>query len=288
MLALPRNLSDRIQSLFQGNPDRQEGGASEPLMDVVWQYPSESVWFIKAVLFFGTVWGLTVGCPCLLFLAMHWTQCEPCNRPLRLWLLVHCIFQLIQTPARGIFYKHLDRVEQTNADVLLCIRQMTTSFAWKASKVVSIGTYGWFVLGVVWVLNSTHCTPCPGLYRLTLAVIITTVLRLFLTLACFYLSFPRQEPQPQAPQKPIGAAQEDIDMLGQVTFDETDCKDCKDCPSCAVCLSDFASGETLRTLPCKHQFHKNCIDQWLVRNKVCPLCLRDIQPEKGKDAKKVD
>merc|ERR1719160_624037 len=122
-------------------------------------------------------------------------------------------------------------VEPTNADVVFCIRQMTTSFAWKASKILSICTYGWFVLGVVWVLNSTHCAPCPGLYRLTLAVIITTVLRLFLTLACFYLCFPRREPQP-LPPKPTGAAPEDLNSLGQETFVETD-QDRKDKPSCA-------------------------------------------------------
>lgn len=280
-------LRHRINSLFQGNPEEPEGGASEPLMDVVWQYPAESVWFIKAVMFFGTLWGVAVGIPSLIFLVLHWTQCEPCNRPLRFWLLIHCILQLIQTPGRCIFYKHLHRVESNNADVVYCIRQITTSFAWKASKVLSIGTYGWFVLGVVWTLNSTHCAPCPGLYRLTLAVIITTVLRLFLTLGCFYLSFPRREPQPPALPKPTGALQQDIDMLGQETFGEAEDADSRDAPSCAVCLSDFANGDTLRSLPCRHRFHKHCIDKWLVRNKVCPLCLRDIHP-KCQDAKKVD
>jgi len=287
MLTFHQRFSDRMQSLFRGSPDAQEGGGSEPLMDIVWQYPAESVWFIKAVMFFGTVWGAAVGCPCLLFLMVHWTQCEPCNRPLRYWLLVHSLLQLVQTPGRCVFYKQLLRVEQRNDDVLLCIRQMTTSFAWKASKVLSIGTYGWFVLGVVWILNSTHCTPCPGLYRLTLAVIITTVLRLFLTLACFYHSFPRREPQPSSP-KPTGAAQEDLNMLGQETFVEDSSEDSKDVPSCAVCLSDFAGGDTLRSLPCGHRFHKRCIDKWLVRNKVCPLCLRDINPDKGKCCKKVE
>lgn len=282
MLPLPQFLGN----LFQGNRDGQEDGTSEPLMDVVWRHPAESVWFIKAVMFFGTLWGLAVGCPCLLFLMLHWTQCEACNRPLRFWLLVHCVLQLIQTPGRFVFYKHLRRTEQANADVLNCIRSMTTSVAWKASKVLSIGTYSWFVLGVVWVLNSTHCAPCPGLYRLTLAVIITTVLRLLLTLACFYLSFPRPEPQPPLPPKPKGAAKEDLHLLGQETFVETDLNS-TDVPSCAVCLSDFEVGDTLRKLPCGHRFHMRCIDKWLLRNKVCPLCLQDISADKDKSSRKV-
>ena len=32
---------------------------------------------------------------------------------------------------------------------------------------------------------------------------------------------------------------------------------------CRVCLSQFEPNETLRTLPCLHRFHRNCIDKWI-------------------------
>jgi len=41
---------------------------------------------------------------------------------------------------------------------------------------------------------------------------------------------------------------------------------------CRVCLSEFEANETLRTLPCLHRFHKHCIDEWIKRNAVCPVC----------------
>jgi hypothetical protein len=60
---------------------------------------------------------------------------------------------------------------------------------------------------------------------------------------------------------------------------------CVDCnsgeSSCAVCLSEFEDDDPLRRLPCNHSFHKACIDKWLKRNKVCPLCLQDIEKEKA-------
>jgi hypothetical protein len=46
--------------------------------------------------------------------------------------------------------------------------------------------------------------------------------------------------------------------------------------TCAVCLSEHVAGEQLRRLPCGHRFHVHCCDQWLQRNKRCPLCVRPI------------
>lgn len=48
---------------------------------------------------------------------------------------------------------------------------------------------------------------------------------------------------------------------------------------CAICLEDFEDGVQLRKLPCKHEFHVNCIDPWLLtRKKLCPICKADICP----------
>lgn len=32
---------------------------------------------------------------------------------------------------------------------------------------------------------------------------------------------------------------------------------------CNICLCDYVNGETLRTLPCLHSYHRDCIDHWL-------------------------
>ncbi|XP_015923178.1 uncharacterized protein [Parasteatoda tepidariorum] len=41
---------------------------------------------------------------------------------------------------------------------------------------------------------------------------------------------------------------------------------------CQVCLSDYENGDTLRILPCFHEFHTPCIDPWLKINHTCPVC----------------
>jgi len=45
---------------------------------------------------------------------------------------------------------------------------------------------------------------------------------------------------------------------------------------CMVCMEEFAAGESLRSLPCMHRYHMNCIDEWLARSRECPICKRDI------------
>lgn len=51
------------------------------------------------------------------------------------------------------------------------------------------------------------------------------------------------------------------------------------CKECSVCLTDFENGTDVRVLRCKHVFHRDCIDHWLlggVGKDTCPLCLTNV------------
>ncbi|CAP97060.1 Pc21g21630 [Penicillium rubens Wisconsin 54-1255] len=42
--------------------------------------------------------------------------------------------------------------------------------------------------------------------------------------------------------------------------------------TCAVCSEDFMGGQLLRSLPCRHQYHAECVDGWLLNiSGSCPL-----------------
>lgn len=51
--------------------------------------------------------------------------------------------------------------------------------------------------------------------------------------------------------------------------------------TCAVCIEQFKVGESVRSLPCQHQFHKSCIDLWLMEKPTCPMCKLDILKRYG-------
>ncbi|QCD90940.1 E3 ubiquitin-protein ligase MBR1 isoform X1 [Vigna unguiculata] len=46
---------------------------------------------------------------------------------------------------------------------------------------------------------------------------------------------------------------------------------------CYICLVEYEDGDSMRVLPCHHEFHTTCIDKWLKEiHRVCPLCRGDI------------
>ena len=61
--------------------------------------------------------------------------------------------------------------------------------------------------------------------------------------------------------------------------------------TCVICLSNFEAGEAVRRLPCRHLFHKACVDGYFSRQvnsgflesrasafseSPCPICRQDI------------
>ena len=51
--------------------------------------------------------------------------------------------------------------------------------------------------------------------------------------------------------------------------------------TCPICLDDFEPNETkVRELPCRHIFHPDCIDTFLLRNSsLCPMCKQSVLPK---------
>ena len=51
---------------------------------------------------------------------------------------------------------------------------------------------------------------------------------------------------------------------------------------CAVCLDNFKIGEKCRLLPlCNHSFHAQCVDSWLLKTPICPICRTSADFRKG-------
>jgi len=45
---------------------------------------------------------------------------------------------------------------------------------------------------------------------------------------------------------------------------------------CVICQDDVNPGEVVRKLPCAHEFHAPCVDQWFERSSLCPICNANV------------
>ncbi|KAG7604999.1 putative transcription factor C2H2 family [Arabidopsis thaliana] len=72
----------------------------------------------------------------------------------------------------------------------------------------------------------------------------------------------------------VPAPNDVVDLLPIKLYTKSQSED----PSqCYICLVEYEEADSIRTLPCHHEFHKTCVDKWLKEiHRVCPLCRGDI------------
>lgn len=74
---------------------------------------------------------------------------------------------------------------------------------------------------------------------------------------------------PQPDQGPPAASQNTINSLPVITGREVK-------GDCSICQETFKDDETVRRMPCKHDFHHDCIVKWLNLRNTCPTCRTSV------------
>ncbi|CAM8965023.1 hypothetical protein QQ045_003734 [Rhodiola kirilowii] len=115
-------------------------------------------------------------------------------------------------------------------------------------------------------------------------VALATILLIHVFLAGRQLRRRRQTPR----HNPNAFSREDLTQLAELEYCKHD-RDADSDPECVICLEVFGDGARYRILPgCGHVFHLNCIDAWLVKAAVCPVCRASIRLSAAEAARNVD
>uniref|UniRef100_G3PYX2 Ring finger protein 150a n=1 Tax=Gasterosteus aculeatus aculeatus TaxID=481459 RepID=G3PYX2_GASAC len=78
-------------------------------------------------------------------------------------------------------------------------------------------------------------------------------------------------------QRRLGdAAKKAISKLQVRTIRKGDKETESDFDNCAVCIEGYKPNDVVRILPCRHIFHKHCVDPWLQDHRTCPMCKMNI------------
>ncbi|XP_008948467.1 PREDICTED: RING finger protein 150-like, partial [Merops nubicus] len=72
------------------------------------------------------------------------------------------------------------------------------------------------------------------------------------------------------------AAKKAISKLQVRTIRKGDKETEPDFDNCAVCIEGYKPNDVVRILPCRHLFHKSCVDPWLLDHRTCPMCKMNI------------
>jgi len=275
-----RRLVEAVASFFFTAGVQQN---DDHLVEVVRRDPVAASRVIQSIALFSILGNIAVGISCTLFVSLYWSRCGQCERPLRWWLLVQAVLQISQLPVRCVLLLSAHHAVPAvgggglGGGLEACIMSLTASPAWRTSKRVAFVQYAWFVLGMVWWLHVDSCPYCPGIGRLTAAVMLLSAARAVAAIATFRALFgPGPEAESLEPP-PVGASPDAIAALPVLRFAAEAFDD--PCPCCSICLGDYREGTLLRRLPCGHDFHRRCVDKWLQRNKRCPLCIRPCDSE---------
>mmetsp|Transcript_119430 Transcript_119430/g.211123 ORF Transcript_119430/g.211123 Transcript_119430/m.211123 type:complete len:298 (-) Transcript_119430:57-950(-) len=246
--------------------------STDYLVEIVRRDAAAACWFIKMTMIFSIIGGIFVCTACSIFLSLHWERCSECNRPLRFWIIGQCMLQVLQLPVRLVLYTSVRAIEQVGGSVEACVVSATMAPAWRMSKVVALTLYGWFVLGVVWWMNSNSCPSCPSISTLLTSVLFLSAARSIIAIIVFHVLFPAGAAPGQDASRVEPAT---VCQIAALTVVEVTAENACG-TTCAVCLDELEEGDVARKLPCEHHFHKGCIDRWLQRNKRCPLCMHPV------------
>ncbi|KAL1804249.1 hypothetical protein DCAR_0935905 [Daucus carota subsp. sativus] len=75
----------------------------------------------------------------------------------------------------------------------------------------------------------------------------------------------------------VPAPIEAVDSLPLKVYSKSHKHLIEEAAQCYICLVEYEEGDSVRILPCHHEFHKSCVDKWLKEiHRICPLCRGDI------------
>jgi len=86
----------------------------------------------------------------------------------------------------------------------------------------------------------------------------------------FLEQFQREQNYGLAPGR-VGLSEEDIESIPVREVSHEDGAE-----ACAICLSNLQPNDVFRHIPCRHRFHKACLDRWLTLKDTCPLCVGHV------------
>jgi len=212
-------------------------------------------------------------------LIVDWNK--QCDKPLKEWAATQVCLQVLLLLVNFIVLNKLPQPDEPADVQQRRLRSLTVYHI--INRILNLVWFIWFIVGMVWTFeamaNNTCSRTAPFLFRMCYALIIIQLVLiglivLFCCCSCLIVFLRLFIYPPGTIVGSRGATESTIKALPCKKF-ETGLLPAEDA-NCAICLSDYEVNDDIRYLPCNHHFHSGCVDQWLLTNKSCPFCKREI------------
>ncbi|XP_054261350.1 E3 ubiquitin-protein ligase goliath-like isoform X7 [Macrosteles quadrilineatus] len=159
------------------------------------------------------------------------------------------------------------------------------TYKWKGEQLAALADNGTRVLTEVTVAH--HCSMRTSINRLVemtsvLFVSISFVVLMLISLAWLVFYYVQRfryiHAKDRLSRRLCSAAKK---ALSKIPTKHIKLDDKGDGECCAICIEPYRTTEVVRILPCRHEFHRGCIDPWLVEHRTCPMCKMDILKHYG-------
>jgi len=258
--------------------------------ELFWRDPRGSQRFLSGLMRAGFLHGILAVALMAYTINDTWESETSCDRTLRGWLGFQVVLQVLQFPSRWSLYYSLPQCpsitevlseaqqRESQQRIIDGLMALVNSRKWSVNRLFGLLALFWFLVGVWWTIRATGCEYSPLLYNVCVSLLWLFCIRTLFVFLWFGFIFGNQQQQTAGYAGPFskpGASVEMLERLSVSTFEESDVAEQKDL-QCSICLCEFEANEEVRRLPCKHYFHKGCIDGWLRISRACPMCNADV------------
>jgi hypothetical protein len=198
--------------------------------------------------------------------AMEWNTATRCSIPIKSWLLVQAVCQLVAVPLSFLSRYLIGRQGRART----C---RVVSFALVA-RLMNLFLFAWFIVGMVWLVASFNTnykchTEVPLMWYSMMLFLMVEMIAVFvavvgLAFSCITLAARMiLMANGGAGRGDIGgrrgaSAEEITEHSDLRRFSANMFADVEDA-KCVVCLGEYEEGDELRYLRCQHHFHKVCL-----------------------------
>jgi hypothetical protein len=183
---------------------------------------------------------------------------RPCDKPLRLWLLIHLIGECVHLMTR----LHKSKNQEKNWPHLVLRMHYVFSFLW-----LTFGCYMFY--GIV----NCDAKLIRGLliFIIMIDYLLSAIPIISILLTLFNFRFLMEIIEYFNGQYDWF---DELKTLKLLKYNEDIFN--PDRRRCCVCLKGYENGEWIRLLKCSHDYHRECVDLYLGYKGCCPICGMDL------------